>query len=130
MRRLWLLSALTLAGCAAAPPLADMTDVDPVVYQRVLDGCEAASAPDDAAGPLVVGTVMGASFGLGIGSLFAYVSPMTAATGYSAGSGAVAGAGAAAVATNTKAGAAISPGPPQSVAQCLEAHGYKIIGHS
>jgi len=72
---------------------------------------------------------MGASFGLGLATLFTTAPFGAAAAGYGAGGGGAVGATAATALDNTSAGAALSPGPPQTVDQCLAAHGYKIIGH-
>jgi hypothetical protein len=133
VRNLLLLCAAALAGCATSgPPLVDMTNVDPVVYQGDLDRCEAVGRGSDAAGPLVVGAIMGASFGAGLGALFAFPAPTAAysvAEGYGTGTGAVAGAAAETAANApTPAGAPPAAGASQTVAQCLTAKGYRVIG--
>lgn len=114
-----------LGGCAG-PPLADMTDVDPVVFQRDLDGCEAVSQTVEPAGPVLAGLLMGATIGAGLGAFAggAAVSGATIGEGYGAAAGGVAGAGVSA-ATNRPL-AIPPPAPQQTVAECLTAHGYKI----
>jgi hypothetical protein len=133
VRNLLLLCGAALAGCATSgPPLVDMTNVDPVVYQGDLDRCEAGGHGSDAAGPLVVGAIMGASIGAGLGALFTFPAPTAAysvAEAYGTGTGAVAGA---AVSTAANApppkGTVPEAGGSQTVAQCLAAKGYRVIG--
>jgi len=118
--------ALGLAGCAS-PPLVDMTGVDPVVFQRDLDRCQAIAAGKDTAGPLIAGAIMGASVGLGAGAFAGSSTAISQAEGIGAGAGAVAGAGTAAT---FKAAPAPPPAKPEelrSVADCLRAHGYKLL---
>lgn len=129
MRRIATLLILALGGCAAGTPLVDMTDVNPVTYQRDLDRCQAIGTSADPVGPIVAGAIMGASIGMGAGA-FAYgTSAISVAEGYGAGAGAVAGAGTAAASSEGKV--ALPEGVPQvrqSVADCLRARGYKVLG--
>jgi hypothetical protein len=124
MRIGWLLIVAPLFGCAG-PPLADMTDVNPVVYQRDLDQCQIEAQAAEPAGPLVAGAVMGASFGMGLGALATGMPATAAAVGYGGAAGAAAGAGLSAVTGAPLA--APPPAPRQSVADCLTARGYKMI---
>jgi hypothetical protein len=137
VRIAWLLIAAALAGCAG-PPLVDMTDVDPVVYQRDFDHCEVAAPSHEWTGAIIVGALMGATIGLGAATFAATEPGFTLATGYGAAAGAAEGAGASAVtgtplavpppAGQAAAPPAVSPpGPQQSLADCLAAHGYKVI---
>jgi len=132
MRRIILIVATALAGCATSgPPLVEMTDIDPVVYQRDLDHCEAVGNGSDAAGPLVAGALMGASIGGGLGAIFggagALSSPAySVAEAYGTGTGAVAGA-AGNAAANAPSSQKSDPGARQTVAQCLAAKGYKLL---
>jgi hypothetical protein len=132
MCRTLTLFALALGGCAATTPLVDMTDVNPVTYQRDFDRCQAIGTIPDPVGPIVVGAIMGASFGFGAGA-FAYANPgaITVAEAYGGASGAVAGAGIAAAVND---GAVTLPeGVPQQrlpVADCLRARGYKVLGEA
>ncbi len=125
--------AILLAGCATSgPPLVDMTDVDPVVYQRDLDHCEAVGNGSDAAGPLVTGAIMGLSVGAGLGALIGGTGGLTGpvystAEAYGSGAGAVAGA-AAGAAADTPSSQRTDPAGRPTVAQCLGAKGYKVIG--
>ena len=139
MRTGWLILvlAVSLGGCAAGgPPLVDMTDVNPVVYQRDLDQCQVeARSVVDLAGPIVVGAIAGATIGMGFGALLSTPVSWTA-IGYGGAAGAVAGAGISA-ATSAGWGADVSaaadappaapPPPRQSLADCIAAHGYKVI---
>ena len=123
-----LLPILALGACTATPTLVDMTDVNPVTYQRDLDHCELIGTNPDPIGPIVAGAVIGASVGMGAGA-FAYgTQAISVAEGYGAGAGAVAGAGTAAAVNE---GAVTPPeGVPQervSVADCLRAKGYKVL---
>jgi hypothetical protein len=115
-----------LGGCVAATPLVKMAGVDPVVYQRDLDRCQSIAPSADAIGPLVVGAIMGASFGMGAGAFAGPSGAISMAEGYGAAAGAGAGAG-----LYTLANAQPTPpGPPQetrSVADCLRAHGYTVL---
>ena len=123
MRKAWLVLAASLGGCAAGPPLVDMTGVDPVAYQRDLDQCQLVAQDTDPAGPLVVGALMGATIGMGLAAGIAPVS--TTAVGYGGAAGAAAGAG-----VSGATGAPLAARPPaqrQSLAACLTAHGYKVI---
>ena len=125
MRGVFIIAAVTLAGCVEHP-LVDMTDVDPVTYQAVYDRCEAISVGTSKGGPIFAGAIMGASVGMGLASIFAGLAPgISAAEGWGALSGAGAGAGAA-------AGSIPNPvtGPPenyQSISDCLTQHGYKLL---
>jgi hypothetical protein len=129
MKRLILaLPVLALGACTATTPLADMTDVNPVTFQRDLDHCQLIGTSPDPVGPIVAGAVIGASIGMGAGA-FAYgTQAISVAEGYGAGAGAVAGAGTAAAANE---GAVTLPeGVPKermSVADCLRAKGYKVL---
>ncbi|MGH7088447.1 MAG: hypothetical protein ACREFQ_06060, partial [Stellaceae bacterium] len=67
--RIRLLGLATALAACSGPPLVDMTDVDPVVYQRALDRCEAEGQSYDAVGPLIAGVIIGASAGAGLGAL-------------------------------------------------------------
>jgi hypothetical protein len=127
MTKAWLLLAVGLGACSTAPPLVDMTDIDPVVYQRDLDSCEAQSRSMNEAGPIIAGAIMGASVGAGIGAFagFAPLAGPTAAEGYGAAAGGVAGAGASAATSEPLA--APPPVPQQTVAECLKSHGYKLL---
>jgi hypothetical protein len=130
--RIAILLILALGGCAATTPLVDMTDINPVTYQRDLDRCQAIGTTYDPIGPVVVGAIMGASVGFGAGAA-AYAAPYStsAAAAYGGGSGAVAGAGIAAAANE---GAVTLPeGVPQerpSVADCLKERGYRVLGEA
>jgi hypothetical protein len=124
MRARWLVFATSLGGCAAGPPLVDMTDVNPVVYQRDFDQCAIEAQGTVPAGPLVAGAIMGGTIGMGLGALLA---PATSTTAVALGgaTGAVAGAG-----VSGAAGAPLAmppPAPRQSLADCLTAHGYTVI---
>ncbi len=127
MRRIITLAAIALglAGCAS-PPLVDMTGVDPVVYQRDLDHCQAIATGKDVAGPLVAGAIIGASVGMGAGAFAGATPAISEAEGIGAGAGAAAGAG-------TAAAVKAAPEPPakpeeiRSVADCLRVHGYKVL---
>jgi hypothetical protein len=120
---------LALAGCAPTPTLVDMTDVDPVVYQRALDRCEAIGIGNDPIGPLVAGAVMGASIGAGMGALIAGpAAGISGAEAIGGASGAVAGAGVSAAVTASAKTDPTPPEGPQSVADCLRARGYKVLG--
>jgi len=119
--------ALGLAGCATPAPLVDMTGVDPVVYQRDLDRCEAIAPSYDKVGPLVAGAIMGASFGMGVGAMAGGSASATAAEGYGAAAGAATGAGTAAALNDAPAASAPPPDETRSVADCLRAHGYKLL---
>ena len=124
MRIGWLLMVAPLCGCAG-PPLVDMTDVNPVVYQRDFDQCQVEAQEFEPAGPLVAGAIMGASFGMGLGALATGVPGATMAVGYGGAAGAAAGAG---VSAATAAPLAATPSlPRQSLADCLTGHGYKVI---
>jgi len=129
MRGGCLILALSLSGCAAGgPPLVDMTDVNPVTYQRDFDQCQIEGQDVDRAGPILVGALMGGTFGLGIGAMAATgpaVALGSSAAGYGGAAGAVAGAGVSGVANAPLA--APPPAPRQTVAQCLTAHGYTVI---
>jgi len=119
-----LLTALALAGCAG-PPLVDMTDVDPVVYQRDFDHCEMVAQGSVPAGPVVIGALMGATIGVGAAGFITAVPAATAASGIGAASGAAAGAGVSAASGQPLA---VPPQPTrQSLADCLASHGYKVI---
>jgi len=124
MRKGWIAFMAALAGCAG-PTLVDMTDVNPVVYQRDFDTCEIEAQGIEPAGPLVAGAIIGASFGMGMATLATGVTRTTAAVGYGAAAGAAAGAGVSA-ATGVPLAAA-PPAPRQSLADCLAAHGYTVI---
>jgi len=123
------LLGLALCGCTAATPLVDMTDVNPVTYQRDLDYCQAIGTSHDPVGPIVVGAIMGASFGFGLGGFAATnASATTVAEAYGGASGAAAGAGLAAAANEGVV--PLPEGVPQerpSVADCLSARGYKVL---
>ena len=127
------LIVLGLFGCATSgPPLVDMTDIDPVAYQRDLDHCQAIGNGSDAAGPFVAGALIGLSIGGGLGALFGGTGGLTApvysvAEGYGTGAGAVAGA-AAGAAANTPSSQTSDPAERPTVAHCLDAKGYKVIG--
>jgi hypothetical protein len=128
--RITALGLLALGGCAATTPLVDMTDVNPVTYQRDLDYCQSIGTSYDPLGPVLVGALMGASVGFGAGAA-AYGSGLggvTVAEAAGGGAGAAAGAGLAAAANE---GAVTLPeGVPQervSVADCLRARGYKPL---
>jgi hypothetical protein len=130
MRGRYLVLALSLGGCAAAagPPLVDMTDVNPVTYQRNLDRCEIEAQGDGGMiGPLVAGAIIGGTMGVGLGAFAAPASATTAtaAEGYGGAAGAVAGAGVSAAAGTPLA--MPPPAPRQTLAQCLTAQGYKVI---
>jgi hypothetical protein len=130
VRKVIALIVLALSGCATSgPPFVDMTDVDPVVYQRDLDHCEAIGNSSDMYGPLVAGAIMGATIGAGVGTLFVapvgYMSSATVAEAY--GSGAVAGAAGEAAANAPSSQKSDSAERP-TIAQCLSAKGYKVIG--
>ena len=129
MRGGWLILALSLGGCAAGgPPLVDMTDVNPVAYQRDFDQCQIEAQGDDSAGPFLVGALMGGTIGMGIGAIAAPASATAVgatAVGYGGAAGAVAGAGVSGAANAPLA--APPPVPRQTLAQCLTAHGYKVI---
>ncbi len=131
MRVLISLTAVAaLGGCVAATPLADMTGVDPVVYQRDLDRCQSIAPSADALGPLLVGALMGASFGMGAAAFAGPTSSISIAEGYGAAAGAGAGAG---IATLVTRATPTPPGPPQetrSVADCLRAHGYTVLSQA
>ena len=132
VRRFLVVIATALSGCAASgPPLVDMTDIDPVVYQRDLDHCEVVGNSSDAAGPLLAGAAIGMSFGAGLGAMFgAGTAPLAAYTTsetIGTGTGAVAGAAAGAAANSPSAQKSDPAGRP-TVAQCLSAKGYKVIG--
>jgi hypothetical protein len=115
--------AVALGGCAAGPPLIDMTDINPVTYQRDFDQCQVEAQGDEPAGPIVVGALIGASFGFGLAGFAA--APGSTGILYGGAAGAVSGAGLSA-ATGTPLGAQ-PPVPRQSLADCLAAHGYKVI---
>lgn len=125
--------AIALSGCATSgPPLVDMTDIDPVVYQRDLDRCEAIGNSSDKVGPLVAGAIMGMSIGGGLGAFIGGTGGLgaptySAAEAYGTGSGAVAGA-AADAAINTPSAQKTDPLERPTVAQCLSAKGYKVVG--
>jgi hypothetical protein len=126
MKQGWFVLAAALGACSG-PPLVDMTDIDPVVFQRDLDSCEAYGQATDTAGPLIVGAIMGASIGAGLGSgvgVFAGAN-QASAEAYGAVGGAAAGAGA--TAASGEPLATPPAAPRQTVRQCLEAHGYKPI---
>jgi hypothetical protein len=128
MRRyLSLLPALALGACVSATPLVDMTDVDPVVYQRALDDCEAGAYADaNAAGPILAGAIIGATIGMGAGAVATSASTtMSAAEGYGAAAGTVAGGGTGAALGHAPAAATDRP---QTVAECISARGYKLVG--
>jgi hypothetical protein len=129
MRILRFVLAISLSGCAPTHPLVDMSDVDPVAYQRVLDRCELVNGTSDVAGPVVAGTLIGASFGLGLATVFTVAPFGAAAAGYGAGGGGAVGAGAATLASNTPVGDTFSSHSPQNLDECLTAHGYKVTGH-
>ena len=125
MRLACLLVVALLAGCAPAQPLVDMRGADPVAYQRVLDRCAAIASPDNPNGPLLVGVIIGGTMGLGLATMITgYVEETGAAIG--AASGAVAGG---AIAATTNLGETLSPGPRQSLDECLASHGYRVVGH-
>lgn len=133
MRRyLAVVIAMALPGCAASgPPLVDMTDIDPVVYQRDLDHCEAVGNSSDAVGPLVAGAIMGLSVGAGLGAMFgaAGAPGATYTTSEAIGTGAGAAAGAVAdTAANSPSSQKSDPAARPTVAQCLTARGYKVTG--
>jgi hypothetical protein len=135
VRNLFLFCAAALAGCAmSGPPLVDMTNVDPVVYQGDLDRCEAVGRGSDAVGPLVAGALMGASIGGGLGAILGGSSPLvTFTSAETIGSGAGAAAGAAAdTAANAPAAKGTAPAADgsETVGQCLTAKGYRVIGGS
>jgi hypothetical protein len=119
-----LAACLALAACAApAHPLVDMTDVDPVTFQQVYDNCEATAVDTYPSGPIFAGMVIGATVGMGMGAIIGGVSDgISIAEGY----GALAGAGAGAVPGLVTA----QSDQRQSLADCLGAHGYKVIGQS
>jgi hypothetical protein len=123
MRVRSLLLAAALGGCASAPTLVDITDVNPVVYQRDLDQCEVEAQGTSTTGPLLAGAIMGGTIGVGLGALA--VSSTSAAAAVGGGAGTVAGGGVS-EATATPL-AAPPPAPRQSLADCLTAHGYKVI---
>jgi hypothetical protein len=127
MRRVWFVLAISLSGCAPTHPLVYMSDLDPVAYQRVLDHCEAVGGTSDAAGTAIAGTIIGASFGLGLATLFTVAPFGAAAAGYGAGGGGAVGA--VALGSDTPVKEALSADPPQTLEECLAAHGYKVIGH-
>jgi hypothetical protein len=115
-----------LGGCAA-PPLVDMNDVNPVVYQRDLDRCDVEAQSVEPAGPVIAGLIMGATMGLGLGAFAggATTYTTTMAEGYGAAAGGVTGAG---ISAATNAPLAVPPpAPRQTVADCLTASGYRII---
>lgn len=121
---------LALGGCAT-PTLVDMTDVNPVTYQRDLDRCQAIAPSADRFGPVVVGAIVGATVGMAAGAVAYPTNAISVAEGYGAAAGAVAGAGTVAVAD------AVAPTPPaatpeetRSVADCLRAHGYMVLGQA
>ncbi|HZT52112.1 MAG TPA: hypothetical protein VFA22_09265 [Stellaceae bacterium] len=128
--RLAPLLLLALGGCAAsATPLVDMTDVNPVTYQRDLDDCESIGTSYDPAGPVLVGALMGASVGFGVGGLaYSSLAGTSVAEGWGGASGAVAGAG---LAAGANEGVVPLPkGVPQErvpVSQCLSERGYKVL---
>jgi hypothetical protein len=123
MRVRSLFLAAALGGCASAPPLVDMTDVNPVVYQRDSDQCEVEAQGTSTTGPLLAGAIMGGTIGAGLGALL--VAPTSTAVAFGGGAGTVAGAG---VSEATAAPLAVPPpAPRQSLAACLAAHGYKVI---
>src|SRR6185312_4687806 len=112
MRKGWIAFMAALAGCAG-PTLVDMTDVNPVVYQRDLDQCEIEAQGVEPAGPLVAGAIIGASFGMGLGALATGVPGTTQAVGYGGAAGAAAGAG---VSAATGAPLAAAPPAPAPIA--------------
>jgi hypothetical protein len=133
VRNLLLFCAAALAGCAmSGPPLVDMTNVDPVVYQGDLDHCQTIGRGSDAVGPLVAGALMGVSIGGGLGAILGGAAPATTFTSaetIGSGAGAVAGAAADTVANAPPAkGAPPAAGGSETVAQCLTAKGYRVIG--
>jgi len=119
---------MALAGCAPQHPLVDMTNVDPVAYQRVLDRCDAIASPGSGSGPLVAGVLIGGTMGLGAG---AFISGLVDEGGAAIGaaSGAAVGAAAATVGKDSALVKSVSAAPPQTVDACLTGHGYKIVGH-
>ena len=123
MRGVFIIAAVTLAGCAEHP-LVDMTDVDPVSYQAVYDRCEATAVGTTKGGPIFAGAIMGASVGMGLAAIFAGLAPgISAAEGYGAATGAIAGAAAGSIPNPVS-------GPPeayQSIGDCLTQHGYKLL---
>ncbi len=125
MRKTCVVLIAALGGCAG-PPLVDMTDVDPVVYQRNLDRCDVEGQTVEPAGPVIAGIIMGATMGVGLGAFAGGATyTTTMAEGYGAAAGGVAGAG---ISAATDAPLAAAPAVPrQTVADCLTAHGYRII---
>jgi hypothetical protein len=129
MRGLVTLLTIALGGCAATPPLVDMTDVNPVTYQGDLDYCQSIGTSYDPVGPIVVGIIMGASVGFGAGAAaYTATGGISVAEAYGGAAGAAAGAGVAAAAN--EGAISLPPGVPQervSVDDCLRARGYKPL---
>jgi hypothetical protein len=124
-----LVLALSLGGCTVAgPPLVDMTDVNPVTYQRDLDQCGIEAQDSSSIGPLLAGVIIGGTMGMGAG---AFAAPATAAAGgttvgYGAAAGAVVGGGVSA-ASGAPLAVPPPPGQRQTLDQCLTSHGYKVL---
>jgi hypothetical protein len=133
VRRILAVLVIALSGCATSgPPLVDMTDIDPVVYQRDLDRCQAIGNGSDAAGPLVAGALIGLSIGGGLGALLGGTGGLgatayTANEAYGTGAGAVAGA-AGGAAANSPSSQKSDPAGRPTVSQCLMDKGYKVVG--
>jgi hypothetical protein len=135
---------LVVTGCAALQPYqptVDLAGANPAIYQDDLVACRnkvnGLGGSPIAGGPILVGAVIGASFGLGLAGVmgdFGVVGNYAAAEAIGGTSGAAAGGAIGAAIGNTAPVESASPSQPlppgerqAAIDQCLRGDGYKLV---